>query len=89
MPFLEARALFKRGAKKVIGTDISEEVVDSARLNAKSNGASGVIFTKCTEENLFSGFEIKEKFDIIIANLPFTNGRVVGKMLDPDLKNPV
>ncbi|BAV53022.1 Uncharacterized protein MLTONO_p0552 (plasmid) [Mesorhizobium loti] len=79
-----AVALYKRGAKKVVGTDITEEIIEAAKANAQANGASGVTFTKCSEENLFSECQTKDKFDIIIANLPFTNRRVVGKLPEPD-----
>ncbi len=55
---LEAIDLARRGARKVIGLDIREEVLDQARRNSRHAGCDGVCeFTTAT----------REKADIIIS----------------------
>ncbi|MDD3481126.1 MAG: peptide chain release factor N(5)-glutamine methyltransferase [Patescibacteria group bacterium] len=51
---------------EVTGTDVSVKALKVAKKNAKRNGIRNVKFV---ESNLFSN--IKDKFDIITANLPY------------------
>jgi ribosomal protein L11 methyltransferase len=50
------------GAEKVVGIDISEEAVRSARENAELNGVE-------IEFRVATPYSVKESFDIVVANL--------------------
>src|SRR5215475_11589332 len=59
-----------RGAKEVVGVDISPKAIDNAKTNAKNlNVVSKTDFRK---GDLFGPIRPEEKFDIMFANLPFT-----------------
>ncbi|EKD23631.1 MAG: hypothetical protein ACD_81C00210G0003 [uncultured bacterium] len=65
----------KRGARSVVGIDISEEAVACAQYNSNANGISEVV--SIVQSNLFE--KVKgETFDVIIANLPFVDYPAVG-----------
>ncbi|KAB2879737.1 methyltransferase domain-containing protein [bacterium] len=57
----------------VKGIDIGEKTITLARSNAIQNEVSSLVeFDVCKEDELFFSISTKEKFDFIIANLPFT-----------------
>src|SRR5215216_1789195 len=63
------------GAKKVIATDISEEALSCARLNAKNLGFDSVIETRLVKPPDITAFSVikpDETFDVIISNPPYT-----------------
>lgn len=65
--------LAKNTGCKVKGIDIDERTITLARSNAVQNGVSNLVeFVTCSEVELFSSVKLGEKFDFIIANLPFT-----------------
>ncbi|WP_445219899.1 50S ribosomal protein L11 methyltransferase [Bradyrhizobium sp. Pa8] len=69
-----AIALAERGAKKCVGLDIEQSTINVARDNARRNGVQALCdFRQSYRNNIFSQLPIKEKYDLIIANLPFTN----------------
>lgn len=59
-----------KGAK-VVATDISEYAIKNCAYNAKKYGLEARI--KTLQGNLFEPLSRDEKFDLIIANLPFEN----------------
>ena len=55
------------------GIDIDEKTITLARSNAHNNGVGHLTeFSSCAMGDLFSSIKLGEKFDYIIANLPFT-----------------
>lgn len=61
----------KKGAKKVVATDISQKAVENALYNIAHHGLDGVIDVR--KGNLFEPLKEDERFDLVIANLPFVN----------------
>lgn len=58
---------------KVKGIDLDDRTITLARSNANKNNVSHLIeFTTCKKSELFSNIKRSERFDYIIANLPFT-----------------
>ena len=74
-----------KGASKVVGVDINPNAIKSAKENATRHKVE-----KITDFRLGDMFDpVKEKFDIITANLPFTNKKpkkmIERTMWDKDL----
>ncbi|MCR5829416.1 MAG: class I SAM-dependent rRNA methyltransferase [Lachnospiraceae bacterium] len=68
----------KGGAKSVIGLDISQFAIDTAKRNAELNGLEDRISFNCTDvfEELPRLIEAGEKFDVVILDPPaFTKSR--------------
>ena len=59
------------GAKRVVALDRSRAAVKNAKINAALHGFSKIIEVRIS--NVFSALESNEKFDVIVANLPFRN----------------
>lgn len=69
--------LAKWGASRVIGVDSDERSVSYARNNRQANGLSAEAIDFRTSDSrkpsdLYSKLDSDERFDLIIANLPFT-----------------
>jgi tRNA1(Val) A37 N6-methylase TrmN6 len=65
--------LSKNTGCKAKGIDSDEKAITLARSNAYQNGVSPLTeFATCLQTELFSSIKLGEKFDYIIANLPFT-----------------
>ena len=60
-----------KGAKKVVATDISPYAIDNINYNVQIKNLQNVIETR--KGNLFEPIKKDEKFDLVIANLPFVN----------------
>lgn len=85
---IQAIRAVKAGAQNVTAVDISTAAVSCALKNSLLN--------KCGEKmiiqqgDLFENIDIKEKFDVIIANLPFLDYPLYGvaesALYDPDMK---
>ena len=61
---------------RAVGIDLTPELVNLARSNASQNGVAQLTeFRTCAADDLFSELKEKEKFDLIIANLPFSRRR--------------
>jgi SAM-dependent methyltransferase len=72
--------LAKKFGIKCIGVDSSSELLDLARTNAEENGVEKLTeFKKCDPKDLFSAFSEDEKFNLIIANLPFSRRSLTAK----------
>jgi methylase of polypeptide subunit release factors len=55
------------------GIDVEESTLTLARGNAIQNGVNDLVhFDICSKGELFSSIKKSEKFDLIVANLPFT-----------------
>lgn len=61
----------KKGARKVVATDISQKAVENVLYNVANHGLKGVIDVR--KGDLFEPLEEDERFDLIIANLPFVD----------------
>lgn len=69
-----------------IGVDITSNILNLARNNAYTNNVDSLIeFRKCKKNDLFSSVEQKERFDFIIANLPFSKISKTIKSRNSDL----
>ena len=64
----------KQGVQKVTGLDIDKQSIERAKMNAiKNNIPSSVIDFKISSKfDIFDSLSYKDKFNLIIANLPFT-----------------
>lgn len=60
-----------KGASKVVAVDINPAAVESVKVNANLHGFGGIIEARMS--NLFEALRDDEKFDVVIANLPFRN----------------
>ena len=62
----------KNGSSRVNATELSQELIESAKLNASKNAINteAINFTISHPKQLYH--KIDSKFDLIIANLPFT-----------------
>jgi len=67
-------AAAKLGAKKVVALDINPAAVECAALNAKNNNFSDIIEVRVSDA--ISGLKPEEKFDIIVAGMPFEAAEV-------------
>lgn len=72
-------AAAKSGATDVLGVDISQDAVDCANKNAKSNKLSNVRFFV---SDLFSKIP-KKKFDVILFNPPYLPTGQIDKLNGP------
>ncbi|WP_348010862.1 methyltransferase [Roseateles sp.] len=59
-----------RGAARVVGVDINPAAIQSATHNAQMHGFAGTM--QVVQSNLFEALG-EERFDVIMANLPFRN----------------
>lgn len=82
-----ALAAALKGATRVLAIDKSPIAVDCAAANAARLGLANVIETR--RSDVFAEVQSTERFDLIAANLPFTDGPasdlVEATMLDPQL----
>jgi len=65
----------KLGARKVVATDISENAVRSARINAESFGVATIVDARLVPESDMSAYSViqpDERFDVIISNPPYS-----------------
>jgi len=67
-----ASAVGSSGADRVVGIDINEHAVNDAAGNAKALGVARR--TEFRQGSLFEPLERGELFDLVFADLPFTNG---------------
>ena len=59
---------------RVVAVDSDDACIKSAQANAHENGVAHLIdFYKCEEDDLLSWTQLAHKFDIIVANLPFSS----------------
>ena len=63
--------LARHGAGAVTSVDISREALDVARLNAGLLGVKEKVAHVCSD--LFGGLRAGQRFDIIVANLPYVS----------------
>ncbi len=61
----------KRGAKKIIAIDIDENSLKNAKENVEFHKLEKII--ELRKSNLFENIDKKEKFDLIISQLPFAD----------------
>ncbi len=73
---IQAIRAVKEGARCVVAVDVHEEALQSARYNFKLNKCVGKI--KLLRSNLFSSLGKMDKFDVIVANLPFLDYPLYG-----------
>jgi HemK-related putative methylase len=66
---ITALVLAKRGARKVLATDINPRAVANTQKNIEKNDLSALV--KVRESDIFSAISPDEKFDIIYWNMPF------------------
>lgn len=75
-------------AKKVVAIDINQEAIKYAQKNARINGVENN--TTFLHSDLFSSLNPKDKFDVIIFNPPYLEGRPKNEfekaLYDPDKK---
>jgi tRNA1(Val) A37 N6-methylase TrmN6 len=56
-----------------LGVDVKDNLCDQAQANAARNGVADLTeFRTCTLTDMYSCIDEDEKFDLIVANLPFT-----------------
>lgn len=60
-----------KGAKKVVAIDINTSAIENAKVNAQMHGFSKIIDIRLSD--MFRNVNTDEMFDVITANLPFTN----------------
>jgi len=60
-----------KGARKVVATDISQKAIDNCNYNANKYGVNKIVSVR--KGNLFNSVKKDEKFDLIIANIPFVD----------------
>jgi methylase of polypeptide subunit release factors len=68
----------KRGAGRVIATDINPAAVDNARYNARKMGYDKVFEARLVKENEPQAYAVigaEEKFDLIISDPPWNEGK--------------
>jgi len=82
---IQAMQTIKRGAREVVAIDINDEAVACAEKNVVANGMVDKV--KVLKSDLFKNVP-KEKFDLIIANLPITDfpaqGKAEAALYDPN-----
>ncbi|MBI5126499.1 MAG: class I SAM-dependent methyltransferase [Candidatus Taylorbacteria bacterium] len=75
----------KMGAQKVVAVDINKDAVKCAQDNAQRNGVGEIV--EVIESDVFENVP-KDKFDLIIANLPITDfpieGIIESSLYDPE-----
>ena len=66
---------------RVVAVDCDHNAIRCARENARQNGVAELIeFLVCTEDDLLSWVRFDHKFDVVIANLPFSSLRNTWRM---------
>jgi release factor glutamine methyltransferase len=82
---VQAMQAIRLGARKAVAVDISDEAISCAKENVKLNSMEDRV--KVIRSDLFENVP-KEKFDLIIANLPITdfplNGTAESALYDPE-----
>ena len=77
------------GAEKVLGVDINETAVNNARSNAISLGLEEQLEFRYSD--CLSSVKSEEKFDLVYADLPFTDGQpkdiLESAFYDPELSS--
>jgi len=61
----------KKGASKVVATDISQQAIENVGYNTTKHNLARIINVR--KGNLFDPLEKGERFDLILANLPFVD----------------
>ncbi len=70
---LQALAAARAGAARVVALDVNPNAVAAAQANARAHGFSDRI--SVVHSNLFSAIAPEPKFDVILSNPPFCEGR--------------
>jgi len=70
---LQALAAARAGASTVVAIDINPNAVVTAAANARANGFGHRVFSVAS--NLFSAITPRIKFDVILSNPPFCEGK--------------
>lgn len=70
---IQALAAARAGASSVVAIDINANAVDAATANARANGFEHRIFPIVSD--LFSEISPERRFDVILTNPPFCDGR--------------
>jgi predicted RNA methylase len=72
-----ALVLGKAGASSVVGIDVNRRTIEIAAQNERKNraliGDCKIEFRSNNGEGVYKGLRLQEKFDLIVANFPFTN----------------
>lgn len=68
-----ASLLVLNGARNVLGIDINKSAINNAEKNARSCGLDSQLEFRCGD--CLSALNGDEKFDIVYADLPFTDGK--------------
>ncbi len=78
----------KDGARSVVALDINPKAVECAKENIILNKVEDTVLV--LESNLFTALTGKEKFDVVIANLPITDypieGIIESALYDPEYR---
>lgn len=84
---IQALEAVKRGAREIVAVDINKEAIKCASENVKINKCEKIV--KLYESDLFEALDQRQKFDVIIANLPIIDyplfGRAEGALYDPHM----
>jgi release factor glutamine methyltransferase len=70
---IQALAAAQAGATTVVAIDINPNAVATAAVNARANGFEGRVITVTSD--LLSAIPPKPRFDVILSNPPFCDGR--------------
>ena len=70
---LNAIVLAKKYNAKAVGLEIDAELINAAQSNARKNKVETARFFSVDSNNLYSRLKADDKFDLIIADLPFTS----------------
>jgi methylase of polypeptide subunit release factors len=70
---LQALAAARAGASSVVAIDVNPNAVDAAAANARANGFEHCVFPVVSD--LFSDIGPESKFEVILSNPPFCDGR--------------
>jgi release factor glutamine methyltransferase len=70
---LQALAAARAGASTVVAIDVNPDAVATAAANARTNGFEDRVFP--ISSDLFSAVAPESRFDVIVSNPPFCEGR--------------
>jgi release factor glutamine methyltransferase len=70
---IQALAAARAGASRVVAIDVNRQAAVAAAANARANGFGRCVVTVAS--NLFSAIAPGPRFDVILTNPPFCNGR--------------
>lgn len=68
----------KGGAQAVVATDVSEQAVNCASRNAERMGVGTIVDLR--RGSMFDAIEPDERFDAIVFNIPFMDGRPASEL---------